>query len=118
MIVFFIFLFHFDEYIITVFFTTYYWQVPGTDSDNTFVYTMLYEILFYTLCNINYLLPESEVFTGKPRTETPPHRPSDSEVNTARPRLDILPQRPNVRAGFFFAIFVYRTLTLLTVLIL
>ena len=33
---------------------------------------------------INYLLTESEVFTGKSRAETLPYRPSDSEVNTAR----------------------------------
>ena len=39
---------------------------------------------------INYLLTESEVFTGKYETEAFLYWPSDSQVNTARPRFDIL----------------------------
>ena len=39
----------------------------------------------------NYLLAESEVFTGKSQTKTFPYWPSDDEVNTARPRFEIFP---------------------------
>ena len=46
---------------------------------------------------INYLLTESEVFTGKYETEAFLYWPNDSEVNTARPRFDILSQRLNGR---------------------
>ena len=37
----------------------------------------------------NYLLTESEVFTGKFQTETLPCWPSDSKVNTGGPRFEI-----------------------------
>ena len=37
--------------------------------------------------NVNYLLTESEVFTGKSQAKTLRDRPTDSEVNTARPRF-------------------------------